>query len=146
LTWILDHGRDGLRLEPVLSWRTVVGQIQRVEKGETVGYGRTWTALRTTSLAVLPVGYADGYGRCLGNRSRVIIRGRFAPVVGRVCMNVSMVDVTDVPDVRVGDDVVLIGRQGGIGVTVEELAELSDTINYEFLARLSPDIPRTVVD
>ena len=146
LTWILDHGRDGLRLEPVLSWRTVVGQIQRVEKGETVGYGRTWTALRTTSLAVLPVGYADGYGRCLGNRSRVIIRGRFAPVVGRVCMNVSMVDVTDVPDVRVGDDVVLIGRQGGIGVTVEELAELSDTINYEFLARLSPDIPRTVAD
>jgi alanine racemase len=146
LTWILDHGRDGLRLEPVLSWHTVVGQIQRVEKGETVGYGRTWTALRTTRLAVLPVGYADGYGRCLGNRSRVIIRGRFAPVVGRVCMNVSMVDVTDVPDVRVGDDVVLIGRQGGIEVAVEELAELSDTINYEFLARLSPDIPRTVAD
>jgi alanine racemase len=146
LTWILDHGRDGLRLEPVLSWRTVVGQIQRVEKGETVGYGRTWTALRTTRLAVLPVGYADGYGRCLGNRSRVIIRGRFAPVVGRVCMNVSMVDVTDVPEVRVGDDVVLLGRRGDLEVTAEELAELSNTINYEFLARLSPDIPRTVAE
>lgn len=146
LTWILDHGRDGLRLEAVLSWRTVVGQIQRVEKGETVGYGRTWTALRSTRLAVLPVGYADGYGRCLGNRSRVIIRGRFAPVVGRVCMNISMVDVTDVPEACVGDEVTLVGRQGELGVTVEELADLSETINYEFLARLSPDIPRIVVD
>jgi alanine racemase len=145
LTWILDHGRNGLRLEPVLSWRTVVGQIQKVEKGETVGYGRTWTALRSTKLAVLPVGYADGYGRCLGNRSRVLIRGRFAPVVGRVCMNISMVDVTDMPETRVGDEVTLVGRQGDVEVTVEQLAELSETINYEFLARLSPDIPRMVV-
>ncbi len=145
LTWILNHGRDGLRLEPVLGWRTVVGQIQEVEKGETVGYGRTWTALRSTTLAVLPIGYADGYPRCLGNRSRVIIRGRFAPVVGRVCMNISMVDVTDIPEVRVGDEVVLVGREGDIEVTVEELAGLSETINYEFLARLSPEIPRMVV-
>lgn len=144
LTWILNHGRDGIRLAPVLSWRTVVGQIQGVEKGETVGYGRTWTALRATRLAVLPTGYADGYARCLGNRSRVIIRGRFAPVVGRVCMNISMVDVTDIPEVEVGDEVVLVGREGGIEVTVEELAGLSETINYEFLARLSPDIPRLV--
>lgn len=145
LTWILDHGRDGLRLEPVLSWHTVVGQIQRVAKGETVGYGRTWTALRTTRLAVLPVGYADGYARCLGNSSRVLIRGRFAPVVGRVCMNVCMVDVTDLSDVEVGDDVVLLGCQGDLEVTAEELAELSGTINYEFLARLSQDIPRVIV-
>ena len=146
LTWILDHGRDGLRLEPVLSWRTVVGQIRRVEKGETVGYGRTWTALRTTKLAVLPIGYADGYGRCLGNRARVVIAGRFAPIVGRVCMNICMVDVTDLPEVGVGDEVILVGRQHGAEVTVEELAELCGTINYEFLARLSPEIPRTVVD
>ena len=146
LTWILNHGRNGLRLEPVLGWRTVVGQIQDVEKGETVGYGRTWTALRPTRLAVLPIGYADGYARCLGNRSRVIIHGRFAPVVGRVCMNILMVDVTDVPDVRVGDEVVLVGRDGDLEVAVEELAELSETINYEFLARLSPDIPRRVVE
>jgi alanine racemase len=146
LTWTLDHGSNGLRLEPVLSWTTVVGQVRELQKGATVGYGRTWSALRTTRLAVLPVGYADGYARCFGNRSRVIIHGRLAPVVGRVCMNISMVDVTDVPDVQVGDEVVLLGRQDDEEVTAEELAELSGTINYEFLARISPDIPRLVVE
>jgi alanine racemase len=145
LTWILEHGRDGVRLEPVLSWKTLIGQLQDVAKGETVGYGRTWTALRTTRLAVLPVGYADGYDRKLGNRARVLIRGRRVPVVGRVCMNIMMVDVTDVPEAEVGDEVVLIGRQDGAAVSAEELAGLADTINYEVLARLSPDIPRFVV-
>ncbi len=146
LTWTLHHGRDGIPLQPALRWRTVVGQLQDVSRGQTVGYGRTWTALRTTRLAVLPVGYADGYTRSLGNQARVLIHGRHAPVVGRVCMNIMMVDVTDVPNVRVGDEVVLVGPQGDAEVTAEELAALSGTINYEFLARLSPDIPRSVVD
>jgi alanine racemase len=87
-------------------------------------------------LAVIPVGYADGYSRALGNRSRVLIRGRSAPVVGRVCMNILMADVTDIPEVAIGEEAVLIGRQGEDEVQVEELASLSDTINYEFLARL----------
>jgi len=142
LSWILEHGRDGFLLEPVLSWRSVVGQLQTAAKGESVGYGRTWTALRDTVLAVIPVGYADGYPRALGNRSRVAIRGRAAPVVGRVCMNIFMVDVTDIPDAEVGDEVTIVGSDGGVSITVEELAGLSGTINYEFLARLSPDIPR----
>jgi alanine racemase len=145
LTWILDHGRDGVKLEPSLEWRTVIGQLQRVATGETVGYGRTWRALRPTVLAVLPVGYADGYPRALGNRARVLAGGHPVPVVGRVCMNMMMVDVTDVPGAGVGDEVVLLGRQGESAVTVEELAELSGTINYEFLSRLSPAIPRIVV-
>jgi alanine racemase len=145
LTWILDHGRNGVKLEPALSWRTVIGQFQHVATGETVGYGRTWRALRETRLAVLPVGYADGYPRALSNRARVLVGGRPVPVVGRVCMNMTMVDITDVRDVAVGDDVVLLGRQGDAAVTAEELAELSGTINYEFLARLSPTIPRFVV-
>jgi len=145
LTWILDHGRDGVKLEPTLSWRTVIGQLQRASTGESVGYGRTWRALRPTLLAVLPVGYADGYARALGNRARVLMGGRPVPVVGRVCMNMMMVDVTDLPGVAVGDEVVLLGRQGDSVVTAEELAELSGTINYEFLARLSPAIPRFVV-
>jgi alanine racemase len=146
LTWALDHDREQLQLSPVLRWHTVVGQLQHVEKGQTVGYGRTWTALRPSRVAVLPVGYADGYARVLGNRSRVLVHGRPAPVVGRVCMNIMMVDVTDIPGVAVGDDVVLLGRQGSEEITAEELAELNGTINYELLARLSPAIPRVVVN
>lgn len=142
LAWQLEHGKRALDLEPSLTWRTVIGQLKTVPAGETVGYGRTWRALRETRLAVLPVGYADGYPRVLGNRSRVLIRGVFAPVVGRVCMNIVMVDVTDVPGVAVGDPVTLIGREGELAVTAEELASHCGTINYEILARLSPAIPR----
>ncbi|TFG37307.1 MAG: alanine racemase, partial [Candidatus Aminicenantes bacterium] len=144
LSWILAHGRDGIQLRPVLGWRSVVGQLQTVAKGESVGYGRTWTALRDSVLGVIPVGYADGYPRVLGNRSRVGIRGRAAPVVGRVCMNIFMIDVTDIADVDIGDQVTLVGSDGEISITAEDLAGLCGTINYEFLARLSPTIPRFV--
>jgi alanine racemase len=146
LSWILEHGGRDVELRSVASWKARVGQIQRVRKGETVGYGRTWTALRPSRLAVLPVGYSDGYPRVLGNRSRVAIGGHAAPVVGRVCMNIMMVDVTDVDGVEVGDEAVLIGRQDEVVVSAEELAGLADTINYELLARLSPSIRRVVVD
>lgn len=145
LSWSMAHQEDGMHLRPVLSWKALVGQLQPVARDESVGYGRTWTASRSSLLAVIPVGYADGYSRALGNRSRVLIRGRSAPVVGRVCMNILMADVTDIDGVSIGDEVVLIGRQGEEEVPVEDLANLSDTINYEFLARLSPSIPRTVV-
>ncbi len=145
LSWIMEHPDGYLDLEPVLSWKTVVGQVQEVGRGETVGYGRTWRALRDSRIAVLPIGYADGYPRNLGNRSRVLIGGRAVPVVGRVCMNITLVDVTDIPEVGVGDEVVLIGSQGDATITVEELAELAGTINYELLSRLSPSIPRYTV-
>lgn len=145
LSWILEHGGRHVELRPAAEWKAMVGQIQQVRKGETVGYGRTWTALRPSRLAVLPVGYSDGYPRVLGNRSRVAIGGHAAPVVGRVCMNIMMVDVTDVEGVSVGDEAVLIGRQGEVTVTAEELAGLAGTINYELLARLSPAIRRVVV-
>ena len=145
LSWVLGHPQGSLNLEPVLSWKTVVGQIQEVRRGETVGYGRTWTALRDSRVAVLPMGYSDGYPRCLGNRARVLVHGRPVPVVGRVCMNITLADVTDDPDVGVGDEVVLIGKQGQAEITVEDLAETAGTINYEFLARLSPDVERRLV-
>jgi alanine racemase len=144
LSWAVEHGRDGFQLRPVLSWRAVVGQLQTVAKGESVGYGRTWTALRDTVLGVIPVGYADGYPRILGSRSRVGIRGRAAPVVGRVCMNIFMIDVTDIPDVEIGDEVTIVGSDGEVSITAEELAGLSSSINYEFLARLSRAIPRVI--
>jgi alanine racemase len=144
LSWILNHPHNELQLEPALTWRALVGQLQRVGRGETVGYGRTWTALRESRLAVIPVGYADGYSRVLGNRSRVIVRGVPAPIVGRVCMNIMMADVTDIPECAVGDEVVLLGRGGEAVVSAEDLAGLSDTINYELLARLSSEIPRVL--
>lgn len=145
LSWVMGHPQGSLNLEPVLSWKTIVGQIQRVRRGETVSYGRTWTALRDSRLAVLPIGYSDGYPRVLGNRARVLVRGRPVPVVGRICMNITLADVTDVPDVGVGDEVVLIGKQGQAEITVEEVAETAGTINYEFLARLAPHVRRRVV-
>lgn len=145
LSWKIQHGRNSINLVPTLSWKTRVGQLQRVEVGGTVGYGRSWRASRPTRLAVLPVGYSDGYPRALGNRGRVLIRGCFAPLVGRVCMNIMMVDVTDVPGVEVGDEVVLIGSSGEEFLPVEELAANAGTINYELLARIAPQIERRVI-
>jgi len=145
LSWSLKHQSDGVKLQLVLAWKALVGQLQPVARGESVGYGRTWTVRRPSQLAVIPVGYADGYSRSLGNRGRVLIRGRSAPFGGRVCMNIGMADVTDIPDVSIGDVVVLIGRQGVEEIQVGEIASLSETNNYEFLARLSPAITRSMV-
>jgi alanine racemase len=145
VSWILDHGRGAIDLRPVLSWKSIVGQIQAVPAGDTVGYGRTWTALRPTRLAVIPVGYSDGFPRVLGNRARIGVGGVRVPVVGRVCMNILMADVTDAGAVAVGDECLLLGAAGRASVTAEELAELSGTINYELLARIPAHIPRVVV-
>lgn len=145
LSWLLAHGRDSTRLQPALSWRARVGQIKEIATGDPIGYGLTYRPTRATRLAVLPVGYADGYPRALSNRARVLVRGRPAPVVGRVCMDIIMADVTDIPDVVEGDIATLIGSDGGERVTVEDLAELAGTINYEILARLSPTLTRIVV-
>ncbi len=145
LSWLLEHGRDGVKLRPSLAWRARVGQLKDVPAGAPIGYGLTFRPTRATRLAVLPVGYADGYPRALSSRARVLIGGRPAPVVGRVCMDIIMVDATDVPGVREGDIATLIGADGEECVTAEELAEIAGTINYEVLARLSPALPRFLV-
>jgi alanine racemase len=145
LSWLLAHGRDGVKLEPALSWRVVVGQVKDVPRGSPIGYGLTFRPTRDSRVAVLPVGYADGYPRSLSNRASVLLRGCRVPVVGRVCMDIVLVDVTDVPAVAEGDVATLIGCDGEERVTAEELAELAGTINYEVLARLSPEIPRLLV-
>ena len=145
LSWSLEHQSDGVKPQLVLSWKALVGQLQPVARGESVGYGRTWTARRPSQLAVNPISYTDGYSRSLGNRGRVLIRWRSAPVGGWVCMNIGMADETDIFDVSIGDEVVLIGRLGDEEVQVGEIASLSDTNNYELLARLSPAITRSKV-
>jgi len=145
LSWLLEHGRDGIKLEPALAWRARVGQIKQVEAGAPIGYGLTFRPTRASRIAVLPVGYSEGYPRALSNRGRVVLCGRPAPVVGRVCMNITLVDVTDIPTVQEGDVATLIGADGSERVTAEELAEDAGTINYELLARLSPSLPRFLV-
>lgn len=134
-----------LYLKPVLSLKTQVIQVKNVPKGSYIGYGCAYTAPVAQKIAVLPVGYFEGYVRALSNKSYVLIKGVRCPVRGRICMNLMMVDVTAVEAVIVGDEAVLIGKQGREGITVDELAELSKTINYEIVARLNPMIKRVLI-
>ncbi len=129
-------------LTPVMALRARVARLLEVERGATVGYGRTWAATRPARIALVMCGYADGYRRGLGNRAHVVLRGRRAPVVGRVAMDMCMVDVTAVLGVAVGDVATLLGRDGAEEVTADELAALGDTISWEILAGISARVPR----
>ncbi len=144
LSFITAHGQKEY-LTPVLSLKCRVAQVKSVAAGESVGYGCTATLSRSGRIAVLPVGYSDGYFRVLSNRSRVLVHGQYAPVIGRIAMNLMMIDVTDIPDVAVHDEVVLLGSSGDKNISAEELAEHAGTINYEVVTAISTHIPRIVV-
>ena len=130
---------------PVLSLKSKIVYIKTVPKSATVSYGATWRAKRDSRIATLPIGYGDGYPRSLSNKASVLVGGKRCPVVGRVTMDQIMIDVTDAPRARVGDDVVLIGRQDGSSVTAAELARLSGTIPYETATALSSRVPRVAL-
>jgi alanine racemase len=130
---------------PVLSWKTRLVQKKDLPEGTYVGYGCSYRTMRPTVLGVLPVGYADGYDRSLGNRAHVLVRGRRAPVIGRVCMNLCMVDLTDIPGARLEEEVVLLGTSGGERISAETMADWAGTINYEIVTRISPLLPRRVI-
>jgi alanine racemase len=134
-------GQDA-ELRPVLSLRARVARAMDVERGATVGYGRTWAAARPSRVALVMCGYADGYRRSFGNRAHLLVRGRRAPVVGRVAMDMCMVDVTAVPGVQPGDVATIIGRDGEERVDADELATLADTISWEILAGVTARVPR----
>jgi alanine racemase len=147
LSYQLEHGTEAESpLRPVLSWKARISQVKDVPADAFIGYGCTYQTTRATRIAVLPVGYSNGYDRLLSNRAWVLIHGRRAPVRGRVCMNLIMVDVTDIPDVAVEDEAVLLGRQGEQEIRAEELADLAGTIPYEIVARLDPGLERVLVD
>jgi alanine racemase len=129
-------------LRPVMSLRSRIARVLEVERGATVGYGRTWAAARPSRIALVMCGYADGYRRVFGNRAHVLVRGRRAPVVGRVAMDMCMVDVTAVPEAQPGDVATLIGRDGEERVDADELATLADTISWEILAGVTARVPR----
>lgn len=134
-----------LELRPALTWKTVVAQVKNVKRGEAISYGLTERVSRDSKIAVLPVGYYDGYDRGLSGSAYVLIHGRRAKIMGRVCMNMMMADVTDIPRVKVEDEVVLLGRQQKEFITAEELANRLGTISYEVMARLNPGIVRKIV-
>lgn len=129
----------------MLSWKTRIVQVKTIPEGSYVGYGCSYRTTRQTVLGVLPMGYADGYDRALGNRAHVLVKGRRAPVLGRICMNLTMVDLTDVPGARLEDEVVLLGSSGDERISAETMAEWAATINYEIVTRISPLLPRKVI-
>lgn len=141
-----EHAGINIKLTPALTWKTVVAQVKEVDRGALVGYGCTYEMPRKGRIAVLPIGYYDGYVRLLSSKGHVLIRGKRAPVIGRVCMNMIMVDVTDIPNVKLEDEVVLIGKQGKEKISAEEMAENSKTINYEVTTRINEMISRHMVD
>lgn len=127
----------------VLSWKTVVVQIREVPKGATIGYGMTYTCEKDTKVVTLPVGYANGYLRKLSNNAEVLIQGKRCPIIGRVSMNMITVDVTNLDRVKIGDEVVLCGKQGGEEIIMDELAEKAETINYEMACLIGNSNYRT---
>jgi len=132
-------------LKRVLNWKTDVMHIKEIKKDEFVGYGTSFQASRDMKIAVLPLGYSNGYPRTLSNRGEVIIRGKKAPVVGLINMNVFMVDVSHIEDVEIGDEVVLIGRQNNHVITIRSFSEFTNAINNELVSRLPDAIPRVAV-
>ncbi|MDX2472611.1 MAG: alanine racemase [Candidatus Krumholzibacteria bacterium] len=142
---VRQRGREEVSLLPAVTWQVRISQVREVPAGESVGYGRSWKAMTDSRVAVLPVGYSDGWPRALGGRAHVLIGGRRAPLVGRICMNLCMVDVTHVPEARAGDPAVLLGRQGSELITPEMLADHLNTIAYEVLTLPGPSWSRVVV-
>ena len=144
---VLDPARKhDVQFKPVMSLRSRIVLLKWVPAGETIGYGCTFEASRPTRVATLPIGYHDGYMRGLSNRGRVIVRGEFGSVIGRVSMDLTLIDVTNVPDVAVGDVVTLFGSDGGHSVTAEDLAKIAGTISYELTCGISDRVPRRLVE
>ena len=134
--------RRDLGLAPALALKSRIVRLNALDPGDSVSYGRTWRAARPSLIGVVMCGYADGLPRGLSNRGSVLVRGQRVPIVGRVCMDMCMVDVTEVPDVATADEVVLIGRQGEEEIGADEVANLAGTISYEILSAISARVPR----
>ena len=137
-----DEIDKSVEIHPVMSLVAHVAHVKTVPEGRGVSYGWTFVTCRPTRIATITCGYADGYPRALSNKGHVIIHGRYAPIIGRVCMDQIMVDVTEIPETAVGDAVTLLGREGDAVITVEELAEPAASFNYEFVCGVARRVPR----
>src|SRR5436853_6009095 len=141
---ILPPAPDPPQLRPVMTLRSRITLLKKIHAGETLGYGCTFEAAREMLVATLPIGYNDGYTRALSNRGRVIVRGCYTSVVGRVSMDLTILDVTDVQGVTVNDCVTLMGEDGELSVTAEEMAKTAGTLSYEITCGISKRVPRIV--
>jgi len=139
-----EKSKKIIKLQSALSWSTSIIQIKTLPKGTKVGYGGTYTTKKSTRLAVLPVGYWDGLDRKLSNNGQVLIGGKKCPIIGRICMNLTMIDISKIKTANVGDSVVIIGKQKNADISVDELAKQVGTINYEIVDRINPLITRIV--
>ncbi|MEQ8155098.1 MAG: alanine racemase [Clostridiaceae bacterium] len=137
--------KDKLDLKPALTLKTNIVHVKTLPKGMYISYGRKFITDRESVIATLPIGYADGYTRALSNKGKVIINGKLAPVVGRVCMDQLMVDVTDAGEVKVGDEAILLGEQGNTKFNADDLAKILDTINYEIICMIGRRVPRVYI-
>lgn len=140
-----DVNKNNVRLKPAMALKSHVAFVKKIKQDIPVSYGGTFVSKKPMTIATIPVGYADGYPRNLSNVGYVLIRGKKAPIIGRVCMDQFMVDVTDIEGVSFGDNVTLIGKDGNETITVEDLSELSGRFNYEFICDLGKRIPRVYV-
>lgn len=135
-----------LDLKPAMTLKTQVVHVKELMEGQYVGYGRKFCTHKKTKIATIPVGYADGYSRSLGNKGCVLIKGQRAPIVGNICMDQFMVDITNIEGVKVEDEVVLFGSQDGINIDVEEIADILGTINYEIVCMIGKRVPRIYIN
>lgn len=141
-----EVNKDNLDIKPVMSLKANIVFIKTLEVGQYIGYGRKFKTKRKSIIATLPLGYADGYTRLLSNKAKVIINGQFAPVVGNICMDQCMIDITDISGVKLGDEVILIGSDGNLKYDADDIALTLGTINYEVLCMLSRRIPRVYIE
>jgi len=142
---VLPDGIDKPELKPVMSLRTRVAHLKRVPKGETLGYSRTFTTEKDSLIATVPIGYQDGYRRSLSNNGHAIINNQLVPVVGRISMDWTILDVTEIADVNVDDEVILIGKSGNLKVSAEEIAGATQTISYEITCGINRRVTRKYV-
>ncbi|MBU2590541.1 MAG: alanine racemase [Nitrospinota bacterium] len=137
--------RPDLRIEPVMTFKTQIVQVRPVKAGMPIGYSRTFITKRDSIIGTIPVGYANGYSRAISNRAEVLVRGHRVPQIGTVCMDITMIDLTDLPEATIGDEVVLFGRQGGGFISVDEVAEWGNTIPYEILCQVGKNIDKRYI-
>ena len=129
-------------IKPILAWKSTISMVKTVDVGETIGYGRTFTTSRPSKIATITTGYADGLNRMLSNKGSVMINGKKAPIIGRICMDQTMIDVTDIDNVKMGDCVTLLGESGNISYTADDMALELNTIGYEILCNISKRVQR----